>query len=203
MKESVFLCLFALVTLLVSHHVYAQSSKSEHIITFNGTGWDSVVKDKSAELREALIADIGLQLNRRYAFNTTITFDSLSTSGNLQVELSVNQTVLPTVAEPWLQHIWTPEEVSSLIEQSKFATTLAMYPGPDVSSFVSVRIPGEGEELSECTGVCKGMVSMGIIIVGLMMVVFLVTLSYVCCCNRRRDKQSPREPHRDSIDWKR
>ncbi|KAH9597959.1 hypothetical protein LSM04_008145 [Trypanosoma melophagium] len=201
MRGSVFLGLLVLAALLVSHSVSAQSSKSKHVMVFSGPGWDSVVKSDSAGLRAALIADIGVQLDRAYAFDTTVTVDSLSTCGRLQVDVTVQQTVLQGVPEPSLQHIWTAEEVNSLIEQGKFATTLAMYPGPDTAARGCVRIPGEGKELSECTGVCKGMIVMGAVIVGLMALIFLVTLSCVCCCIKR-SKPSPNEPHRDSIDWR-
>ncbi|ORC86322.1 uncharacterized protein TM35_000292040 [Trypanosoma theileri] len=187
MSGSVFPCLLALVILFVSHPVYAQSSTSKHIITFNGTAWDSVVQGNSSGLGAALITDMGVQLNRSYAFNTTITVDSLSTSGNLQVGVTVQQTLLPTVAEPWLEHTWIPREVNSLLEQDNFSTTLAMCPGPDASSLVSVRIPEAEKELTECTGVCKGMIAMGGIIVGLMIILFIVALLYVCCgCGANR-----------------
>ncbi|KAH9597891.1 hypothetical protein LSM04_005158 [Trypanosoma melophagium] len=62
MRGSVFLGLLVLAALLVSHSVSAQSATSKHMITFCGTGWDSVVKSDSAGLRAALIADIGVQL---------------------------------------------------------------------------------------------------------------------------------------------
>ncbi|KAH9597834.1 hypothetical protein LSM04_002558 [Trypanosoma melophagium] len=168
--------------LLVSHSVSAQSSKSKHVMVFSGSGWDSVVKSDSAGLRAALIADIGVQLDRAYAFDTTVTVDSLSTSsGNLRAEVSVNQTVLKDNADARLQHVWPPDEANSMITQGAYSTMLSMYPGPDTASLVSVQVPVEEKNGEKCDALCMRLLAMGITIAVTMGVSFAIVIVWLCC----------------------
>ncbi|KAH9597837.1 hypothetical protein LSM04_002606 [Trypanosoma melophagium] len=183
--------------LLVSHSVSAQSSKSKHVMVFSGTGWDSVVKGDSAGLRAALIADIGVQLDRAYAFDTTVTVDSLSTSsGNLRAEVSVNQTVLKDNADARLQHVWPPDEANSMITQGAYSTMLSMYPGPDTASLVSVQVPVEEKNEEKCDALCMRLLAMGITIAALMALAALLVFLWLCChCCRRKSTGSRSEPY--------
>ncbi|ORC86320.1 uncharacterized protein TM35_000292020 [Trypanosoma theileri] len=183
-----FLIWFAL---LVSHPVSARSSKSEHVMVFSGTGWESVVKSKPAELRNALITDITSQLIRRYAFDTIITIDSLKTSGNLQVGVSVNQTVLKDNADAALQHVWPADEANSMITQGAYRKTLALYSGPGTASLISIQVPTLFGKVNECDALCVRLIAMGIVMTVIMGVTMLLVILWVCChwCCCKSDKE--------------
>ncbi|KEG06990.1 hypothetical protein DQ04_11361020, partial [Trypanosoma grayi] len=111
--------------------------------------------------------------------------------GALEALISVEQTLRTDIDSTNLQHIWSAEEVTSLMTQSAYNATRALYPGSDTAILVSIRIPDAGKQLSECAGVCKGMIAMGAV-VGFLMIVTFVTVVTCVCCFRRSPKPEVR-----------
>ncbi|RNF18499.1 hypothetical protein TcG_05001, partial [Trypanosoma cruzi] len=137
--------LFVFVLLLNLHIVpfaSAQSSPStsEHIIVFGGPNWEFVVQNKLTELKAALIKDIGPQLLRKYAFLTIINVSSVEFNKNLRVHVTVLQALLSKGPSSRLLHLWPPDEANSMITQGEFSNTLALHPGPERATVISVQL---------------------------------------------------------------
>ncbi|KEG06988.1 hypothetical protein DQ04_11361000 [Trypanosoma grayi] len=186
MKRNTVFLVSAVVMMIMATLPYAsaQSSSSKHIVTISGTAWSTVVQGSPTVLQNALLRDIEPKLNRPYSFNTTITVPSLAAGGALEALISVEQTLRTDIASTNLQHIWSAEEVTSLMTQSAYNATRALYPGSDTAVLVSIRIPDAGKQLSECTNVCKGMIAMGAVVGFLMIVTFVTVVTCVCCFRR-------------------
>ncbi|KEG08730.1 hypothetical protein DQ04_06551000 [Trypanosoma grayi] len=162
-------------------HASAQSSSSKHIVTISGTAWSTVVQGSPTVLQNALLRDIEPKLNRPHSFDTSITVPSLTADGALEALIFVEQTLRTDIDSANLQHIWSAEEVTSLMTQSAYNATRALYPGSDTAVLVSIRIPDAGKQLSECTSVCKGMIAMGAVVGGFMIIVLLFVVSCLIC----------------------
>ncbi|RNF07076.1 hypothetical protein TraAM80_03563 [Trypanosoma rangeli] len=132
-------------------------------------------------LEAAIVSDINTKLMRKFAFNTTVVTNSLAADKNLEVHVTVTQTLLPDALTPELQNIWGPEEVNSMITRADFHTTLVPYPGPGKAVLVSVHAPDKRKAFNTCTGACKGAILVGVVVAAGMIVTTLVVLFCICC----------------------
>ncbi|KEG06989.1 hypothetical protein DQ04_11361010 [Trypanosoma grayi] len=163
------------------------TSSSAHLVTLSGTAWGGLVEKNSALLKLALISDIMMQLERKYTIDNNITFVSLSVDDGLEVHFSVDQEVILKGSAAKLQYLWSAEEVTSMLAQGGFPTTLSVYPGPDKAVLISVRVYGAGEQGSECDGICQHVQYLAMGIGASMAFIFVVVVLWMCChcCSRK------------------
>ncbi|ESS66031.1 hypothetical protein TCDM_05374 [Trypanosoma cruzi Dm28c] len=186
--------LFVFVLLLNLHIVpfaSAQSSPStsEHIIVFGGPNWEFVVQNKLTELKAALIKDIGPQLLRKYAFLTIINVSSVEFNKNLRVHVTVLQALLSKGPSSHLLHLWPPDEANSMITQGEFSNTLALHPGPERATVISVQIPTFGTKMKAYEDVLRSLYFLGGCTFFAMAFGLFVLFVWMCChCCRRSDE---------------
>ncbi|EAN96199.1 hypothetical protein C3747_35g85 [Trypanosoma cruzi] len=178
--------LFAFVLLLNLHIVpfaSAQSSPStsEHIIVFGGPNWEFVVQNKLTELKAALIKDIGPQLLRKYAFLTIINVSSVEFNKNLRVHVTVLQALLSKGPSSRLLHLWPPDEANSMITQGAFSNTLALYPGPERATVISVQLAEKETGSIISDEFLLSLFKLGYAILSLMAVLLFIVLVWMCC----------------------
>ncbi|RNF07077.1 hypothetical protein TraAM80_03564 [Trypanosoma rangeli] len=176
-------------------------SKSHHIVTFGGAAWGPVVSEKEVELKRAIVADVGTQLLRKYAFLTIINVSSLSVGGHFEARLTVAQAPRSNSSSSRLLHIWPPDEVNSMIAQCTFSKTLALHTPSEAANLISVRIPSLGKNVSEYSILSARVIVVGILSIIAMVVLLLVVLVWMCCqcCNENYDERKPYQPHPNGI----
>ncbi|PWU83980.1 hypothetical protein C4B63_52g78 [Trypanosoma cruzi] len=178
--------LFVFVLLLNLHIVpfaSAQSSPStsEHIIVFGGPNWEFVVQNKLTELKAALIKDIGPQLLRKYAFLTIINVSSVEFNKNLRVHVTVLQALLSKGPSSRLLHLWPPDEANSMITQGEFSNTLALHPGPERATVISVQLAEKETGSIISDEFLLRLFKLGYTILALMAVLLFIVLVWMCC----------------------
>ncbi|EAN92134.1 hypothetical protein C3747_101g49 [Trypanosoma cruzi] len=178
--------LFAFVLLLNLHIVPFASaqtspSTSEHIIVFGGPNWEFVVQNKLTELKAALIKDIGPQLLRKYAFLTIINVSSVEFNKNLRVHITVLQALLSKGPSSRLLHLWPPDEANSMITQGAFSNTLALYPGPERATVISVQLAEKETGSIISDEFLLRLFKLGYAILSLMAVLLFIVLVWMCC----------------------
>ncbi|EKF28131.1 hypothetical protein MOQ_008127 [Trypanosoma cruzi marinkellei] len=177
------LLLLPLLNLHIVSFASAQSSPavSEHIIVIGGPNWESVVQNNVTGLKAALIKDIGPQLLRKYAFLTIINVSSVEFSKNLRVHVTVLQALLSNGPSSRLLHLWPPDEANSMITQGAFSNTLALHPGPEKATVISVQLAEKENGSIINDEFLLRLFKLGYAIICLMAVLLFIVLVWMCC----------------------
>ncbi|RNF07078.1 hypothetical protein TraAM80_03565 [Trypanosoma rangeli] len=156
-------------------------SKSHHIVTFGGAAWGPVVSEKEVELKRAIVADVGTQLLRKYAFLTIINVSSLSVGGHFEARLTVMQALRSNSSSSRLLHIWPPDEVNSMIAQGVFNKTLALHTPSEAANLISVQLNEKGVMKNGEQVFHREMTLIALVTGSCMLLVLIPVLVWMCC----------------------
>ncbi|KAH8611512.1 hypothetical protein ERJ75_001008000 [Trypanosoma vivax] len=171
-------------------------NQSTHVIKFGGDDWNGI-GDKQEPLTGVITLDVYAQVGRSSSFNTNISIDGITVKNEmLLITVTVKQKVLDNIPDKHLQHVWSPEEVNSIIIQGGFRGTLSFLSkrGVKNSKLKSVHMPVKNVELFRWSSASIGMTALGCLMGIAMVVVFVCTMMYRC-----RDSENMRK--RDHGDY--